>query len=191
MRPVPGKSGKGRGTRAEDRGRQEAAPGSCPGPAAPHSWRGSWSRLLGQLEALSRGRLLGRGWALGQTFLAAGGCKMLLYLSESLSSTVRQEGAPSLPHWTAELTKCSHSGDSALKREILTRIPALLHPVPRSTRGVPMPRPDTAPYLLPEFRHWLGTRGSWKGRPSTPRDPSTQHPRLTYRNTHCQWRSVG
>lgn len=51
---------EGRGTDTSGE-REEAAPGSCPGPDASHSWPGSWSRSWGQAVALLLVGSLGRG----------------------------------------------------------------------------------------------------------------------------------
>lgn len=53
-----GSQGRAEDTDEKGRGRQEAAPGGCQEIAVSHSWPGSWSRPLGQLEALSRVRPL-------------------------------------------------------------------------------------------------------------------------------------
>lgn len=127
----------------------------------PGAGRGSWG-----------------GVALSQTFPLSGvvsGCFIALSLCPSLSD----RKCPSLPHWSEEPTTCSHFGDSGLKRLTLTWTPAIPNPVAPSTRGMPVPRPNRAAYFLARVRTLACTWGSWKGGPTSPHDPISQHPPLS------------
>lgn len=104
--PYPREVREGQRDRDEKgRGRQEAAPGSRLGPAAP-TRPGSYSRPSGQIEALKKVWALGRGWALrvrpSWLFEFVRGHFISLSLCPQLSN---RKVLRSLPHWAEELTK--------------------------------------------------------------------------------------
>lgn len=145
-------------------------------------------QVVGQLEAWSRARLPGRGGP--ESNPPASGVMSGCFIALSLCPSLSVRKYPSLPPWSEEPTTCGHFGESALERETLTWTPALPNPAAPSTRGMPMPRPSRAPYLLARVLTLLARGVPGRVDPLLPmtQSPST-HPRL--QEHPRQQRSVG